>query len=96
MGMGERFIGTLVIVMGVVSAWVGIAASASCLRTAGRASRQTEMLYAAMPEGWASWFLGGFSGLTAGIQRLWAIAAFGGWTLAGLCLVSLGLRLIWQ
>ena len=94
--MAEQVISGLVIVTGVISTAVGIAAAAGRLRAAGRAYRKTETLYAAMPEGWNSWFLGGFSGLTMGTHLLWAIVVLASWTLAGACLITLGLLLFWR
>ena len=82
----------LVVLMGLLAIGVGMAMARRHLQTAGRAYRKTETLYEAMPEGWGSWFLGGFSGLTMGAHSLWAAAALTGWTVAGLLLIGLGLR----
>jgi len=94
--MTEQLISVLVVVTGLIAAAAGTALAVSRLRTAGRAYRKTETLYAAMPEGWSSWFLGGFSGLTMGAHGVWAAAIFVGWTLAATLLVTLGLRLLWR
>jgi hypothetical protein len=94
--MTEQLISALVIVTGLIAAAAGSALAVSHLRSAGRAYRRTETLYATMPESWSSWFLGGFSGLTMGAHGVWAAAIFVGWTLAGTLLVSLGLRLFWR
>jgi len=83
----------LVIAAGLISAGVGIAAAASRLRTARRAYRRTEALSTAMSEGWSAWFVGGFSGMTMGTQWLSAVTAWFIWTLAGACLIGLGIRL---
>jgi hypothetical protein len=92
--MIDGMMGILVIATGVVSAGVGIAIALQRLRVARRAYRRTATLYAAMPEGWSSWFVGGFSSLTVGSHGLVALAAFLGWSMAGLGLIGLGLRLL--
>ena len=94
--MIEQVASGLIIATGVMSSAVGIAAAGGRLRTAGRAYRRTETLYEAMPEGWHSWFLGGFSGVTMGTHWLRAIIVLASWTVAGLCLITLGLLLIWR
>ena len=94
--MTERIVSGLVIATGLISAGVGVAAATSRVKDAGRASRRTASLYQTMPEGWASWFVGGFSALTIGTHWLWAAVALTGWTIAGACLIGLGLRLFWR
>lgn len=94
--MAEQFMSGLVIVMGLMSAGVGVATARRRCRAAGRAYRKIESLYAATPEGWASWFLGGFSSLTVGTHWLLATAALTIWTVAGAVLVGLGLQLFWR
>ena len=94
--MGERFVGTLVIAMGIISAWVGIATATSHVRTAERTYRRTEILSAVMPGGWSSWFVGGFAHMTVGAQWIWATVALIGWTVAGLLLIGLGLQVFWR
>jgi len=91
--MAELFVSGLVITMGLISAGVGIAVAASRLRTARRAYRRTAALQTAMSEGWGAWFVGGFSGMTMGTQWLSAVTAWFIWTLAGLGLITLGIRL---
>ena len=86
----------LVIVMGLLSAGVGMVSAAHRLRRADRAHRRITTLAAVMPEGWASWFVGGFSSLSVGTYWLWATAALLGWSTAGLLLIGLGLRLFWR
>lgn len=92
----ERFMSGLVIVMGLVAAGVGIATANRRVRAAGRAHRKISTLYAAMPEGWSSWFVGGFSSLTVGTHWLRATLALTGWMLAALSLIGLGLKLFWR
>ena len=92
----EHLLSGLVIATGLLASCVGLASAASRLRDASRAYRRTEALYDAIPEGWSSWFLGGFSGLTLGSRWLWAAAVLIGWTIAGLSLIGLGLRLVWR
>ena len=94
--MSERIISGLVILMGLIAGGVGVAMARHQLHAAGRVHRKTELLYAAMPEGWGSWFLGGFSILPAGSRWLWAAAALASWTLIGLLLIGLGIRLGWS
>lgn len=84
----------LVILAGLLSAWVGVAMAASRVRIARRAYRKIEGLAAATPDGWHGWFLDGFSGLTVGVRWLSALAAWLGWTLAGAWLIGLGIRLL--
>ena len=81
--MMEWLVSTLVMATGLLSAGVGVAAAAVRLKDAGRAYRKTETLYATMPEGWSSWFLGGFSGMAVGLHWLWAALIVIGWTTAG-------------
>ena len=92
--MTELVVSGLVITTGLISVGVGIAAAASRLRTARRAYRRTAALHAATSEGWGAWFLGGFSGVTMGTQWLSAVTVWCLWTLAGVCLISLGIRLL--
>ncbi len=94
--MIERFMSGLVIVMGLVAAGVGIVTANHRIRAAGRAHRKISTLYAAMPEGWSSWFVGGFSSLTVGTHWLRATLALTGWRLAGVFLMGLGPRLFWR
>jgi hypothetical protein len=94
--MGEWVVSGLAIMIGVISAWIGTMWAADRLRAAGRAYRKTETLYAAMPDGWSSWFLGGFSGLAVGAGWFRAAAGWTVWMLAGIGLIALGLRLFWR
>ena len=94
--MTEQLISALIITMGLISSGVGLALATNRVRHAGRIYRRTTLLYKGMPEEWTSWFLGGFSGFTVGTHWLWAAAVLLGWTLAGLCLIGLGLRLFWR
>ncbi len=91
--MTEHLISGLVIVTGLTAAGTGLALAGSRLRAAGRAYRKTKTLYAAMPDGWSSWFLEGFSGVALGTHWVWAVLTLLGWTLAGVCLIGLGLQL---
>ena len=90
--MAELFVSGLVIATGLISAGVGIAVAAGRLRTARRAYQRTVALHTAAG-GWEAWFLSAFSGMTMGTQWLWAAASWLVWTLAGVCLIGLGLRL---
>ena len=92
----ERFMSGLVIAMGLLSAGVGMVAARHRLRSADRAHRRITTRYAAMPEGWTSWFVGGFSSLAVGTHWLWVVVALLGWSMVGLFLIGLGLRLYWR
>jgi len=94
--MTDDLVSGLVILAGLISAGVGITIATSRFRAAARAYRKTGTLCETMPEGWGSWFLEGFSGLTMGTHSLRAVAALAGWALAGLCLIGLGLLLFWR
>ena len=87
---------TLVVMTGVIAASVGLLIAVSRLRAAGRAYRKIGTLYDTMPEGWASWFLEGFSELTLGTYWLRALVAFVVWVAVGLWFVGFGLRLFWR
>jgi hypothetical protein len=91
--MVERVIGGVMIVMGLIAAWVGMVVASRSLQSASRIYRRTSLLSAATLEGWGSWFLGGFSGMTMGIRWLYAVGAWLAWTLAGGGLIGLGIRL---
>lgn len=91
--MTELLVSGLVIATGLISVGVGIAAASSRLRIARRAYRRTTALHTAVSEGWSTWFLSGFSGMTMGTQWLSAVTAWFIWTLAGLGLITLGIRL---
>ncbi len=92
--MSELVISGLLITTGMLSAGVGFAGAAHRLQVARRVYRRTEALNAALLGGWDSWFLGGFADMTLGTQWLSAIAGGLIWTLAGLCLVALGIRFV--
>ncbi len=94
--MLEQCVCALAIVMGIFCAWIGSAVAGNRLQSAGRAYRKIEALYETMPDGWSSWFLGGFSELTIGTQYLWAFLAWTSWVFAGGCLMVLGLRLFYH
>lgn len=94
--MLERCVCGLAVVMGLFCAWIGSVLAANRLQAAGKAYRKTEALTQTMPDGWSSWFLGGFSELTIGAQYLWAVLAWASWFFAGACLMVLGLRLFYH
>jgi hypothetical protein len=83
----------LLVVTGLVAVTVGVAVARQCLREAHRAYQKTASFSTATLEGWGSWFLGGFSGLAMGLRGLYALAACSAWTLAGACLIGIGVRL---
>ena len=92
--MAQWVMGGLLITMGVVAAGMGVAAAGRCLRAAHRSYHRTAPLCAASVEGWGAWFLGGFTGVTMGIRWFYAVAVWLGWTLAGVVLLGLGIRLL--
>ena len=91
--MAQWMMSGLVIATGLISTGVGVISARHRLRAAGRTLRKTETLSATLPDGWATWFLEGFSSLTVGAQWLWATLTLLGWTLAGAILIGLGLTL---
>ena len=86
--------GGLSISTGLIAAAVGVAMARHGLQTAQRLHARTSSLSLAVPDGWGSWFLGGFTSLSIGFRWIAAVAAWLVWTLAGLALVWLGIRLI--
>ena len=91
--MTQRWISLLVVMTGVIAASVGVLIAANRLRAAGRAYRKIGAFYDTMSEGWSSWFLGGFSGLTVGTHWLWAIATLAVSMGVGLWFIISGLQL---
>lgn len=79
---------------GILAAGVGIAVAQHVVRTSQRAHHRLAALSTTLVEGWDAWFVGGFSGLTAGLSWVVAVAAWGLWTVTGLALVGFGVRLI--
>ena len=94
--MPELTISGLVIVIGVISTGVGFIVANGRLQSARRVYRKTTGLDVATPGSWGSWFLGGFSGIAMGTQWLCALGAWFIWTLAGLCLIGLGIGLLYR
>ena len=92
--MTQWVMGGVLIIMGLVAAGVGMVLARYGLRAAHRHYHRTASLSAATLEGWDSWFLGGFSGMTMGIRWLYAVVSWLLWTLAGVGLVGLGFRLM--
>jgi hypothetical protein len=90
----ERVISLLVMATGALATGIGVVSARRRLQFARRAHQKTAHLYAAMPDGWTSWFLQGFAGLTIGTRGLFAAAAWMVWTLAGLCFIGLGFSLL--
>ncbi len=90
----EPLVSALIVATGGLALGTGLLLARARLRTARRAHRKTATLHAAMPDGWSAWFLDGFSGLALGTH--WLLAAAGGiaWTLAGVYLIGLGIRLL--
>ena len=94
--MTERIIFGLIILIGIIAAWVGVLLANSRIRSANRAYQKTALLYATMPDGWSSWFMNGFSGVAIGTHLLRATLVFTAWAIAGLFLVVLGIQLFYR
>ncbi|MBI3321946.1 MAG: hypothetical protein HYZ91_06745, partial [Candidatus Omnitrophica bacterium] len=54
---------------------------------------RTASIPAVASEGWDAWFLDGFSVLSTGLRGVGAAAAWLVWTIAGISLIVLGIRL---
>ncbi len=89
----HEMIGGMTIVMGLIAACVGMVVANHSIRSARRAYRRTTLHSAATLGGWGSWFLSGFSGVTMGVQWLYAVGMWLIWTAAGFGLIWLGIRL---
>jgi len=87
-------IGSLTVVTGLIAAGVGIVVAGRSIQSARRVYRRTASRSAAALGGWGAWFLGGFSGMTMGLRWLYAVALWLGWTVAGIGLIGLGIRLL--
>ncbi len=70
---GHEMIGGLTIVMGLIAAFVGMVVADHSIHSARRAYRRTTLHSVATVGGWGSWFLSGFSGVTMGVQWLYAV-----------------------
>lgn len=90
----EPLVSALIVATGGLSLGTGLLLARTRLRAARRVHRKTATLHAAMPDGWGAWFLAGFSGLTLGTHWLLAAASWIVWTLAGVYLIGLGVRLL--
>ena len=91
--MVQPLMAWLAMLTGAIAVSVGWVAVRQTLRTTQRAHHRTAALSTAV-EGWHDWFLSGFSGATMGIRWLSAVAAGTLWTLAGVSLIGLGIRLL--
>ena len=89
----HELIGGLTILMGLIAAFVGMVVANHSIHSARRTYRRTTLLSAASLGGWGSWFLSGFSGMTMGVQWLYAVGLWLIWTVAGLGLIWLGIQL---
>jgi hypothetical protein len=92
--MAQAVMGIVVVLIGLVAAGVGAIVASQRLRAARRTYRKTTSLAQATPEGWGTWFLGGFSGVALGVRWLAAAAIWLLWTLAGAWFIGLGIRLV--
>ena len=91
--MGQTVISGLALTTGLLAVGVGVVAGRHSLRDVRRLYRRTSGLGSAVEAGWRGWFFSGFSGVTMGVQWLVAASLWMAWTLAGVSLVALGLRL---
>ena len=90
----QLVMGGLMIATGLVALAVGCVMAGHALRDARRAYLRTASLSTATLESWSSWFLDGFSGVTMGIRWLFAIGLWLGWTVIGICLIGVGIRVL--
>ena len=91
--MMSWLIGGLLIVTGLVAAGVGIAVARHGFHAAQRMYFRMAARSTMSPEDWDAWFLGGFSGVSLGFRGLVALVVWLVWTLAGLGVIGLGVRL---
>lgn len=91
--MAQAVMGGLTIVMGLVATGVGFVIAQHHLHMANQSYRRMAMRHATMAWDWGAWFFGGFSGVTCGLRGLSAVALWLAWTVAGVGVVGLGIRL---
>ena len=89
----HSIIGSATIVMGLIAAGIGVIVADRSIHLARRASRKTAMLSSASADSLGAWFLGGFTGVTMGMQWLIAVGLWLAWTVSGLVLMWLGSQL---
>lgn len=90
--MPSVLVSLLAVATGVIAACVGMVVATMRLQAAHRAYARTVARRTLSPIGWDDWFLLGFSGVTMGTRGLSAVAAWLFWTLGGLGLIGLGIR----
>ena len=86
----------LIIAIGFIAVGAGSASAKHTFRVAHRSYYRTNSLVTTISDGWESWFLGAFSGLTMGIRWCAAIAVWIILTASGLGLIGLGIQLLYQ
>jgi len=91
--MAQAVMGGLTIVMGLVAAGVGLVMAQHQLHVAHQSYHRMATRNAAMAWDLRAWFFGGFSGVTCGLRGLYAVALWLAWTVAGVGVVGLGIRL---
>jgi hypothetical protein len=92
--MLQGVLGALVMAAGLVVAGVGLAVAHGRLSALQRRAHRAALREAAALDGWSAWFAGGFTGFALGLQSLAAVAVWIVWTVAGACLIGLGIRLV--
>ena len=92
--MAVGIVSVLLVIIGLVSAGVGVVVARHTVRVAHKTYHRIAALSPSTLEGWDDWFLNGFSGIATGIRWLSALWAWLAWTLAGMGFLWLGLHLI--
>ena len=90
--MSQILISGLTMMMGLIAVGIGSLIAAARLRAAQRVYQRATLCSGTVREGWASWFVDGFSTVAMGRRWLSAAAVWLSWTLVGAGLVWLGLR----
>ena len=90
----SALVASLLIATGLLSVVIGCAVAGGRLQAALRLYHRTASVAPIAPEEWRAWLLGGFSGMSVGLEGLSAVALWTIWAVAGLCLIGLGIRLL--
>ncbi len=84
----------LVCATGIVALLIGGLVCGLRFRSAQRTFERTTAMSHRVDDGWETWFMDGFSRVAVGMQGLRALAVGIGWSVAGLGLIGIGLRLL--